>query len=229
MLNYVYKFDKREGINMSNEEYLNTLILCKGIKFESDKETLNSIKHIVNSKMDLQKWLSFFMKWEDFDINKLFRCLNRLIIKEDNYVQELDRLYELSLIYGSIFGFSKCYVKLTWVVQSISKWENYLDYIDSCYRVLSVMNTTDLILDNKKYSIYAAKEQGYKGFYLIGDEDKDRFYSMIVIKDKNVEKIRGYLTKNVKTKLINEALSNNVDMIILDESTQYDWEDKVVL
>lgn len=155
---------------MSNEEYLNTLILCKGIKFESDKETLNSIKHIVNSKMDLQKWLSFFMKWED-----------------------------------------------------------YLDYIDSCYRVLSVMNTTDLILDNKKYSIYAAKEQGYKGFYLIGDEDKDRFYSMIVIKDKNVEKIRGYLTKNVKTKLINEALSNNVDMIILDESTQYDWEDKVVL
>lgn len=64
---------------------------------------------------------------------------------------------------------------------------------------------------------------------MIGDEDKDRFYSMIVIKDKNVEKIRGYLTKNVKTKLINEALSNNVDMIILDESTQYDWEDKVVL
>ena len=49
---------------------------------------------------------------------KLFRCLNRLIIKEDNYVQELDRLYELSLIYGSIFGFSKCYAKLTWVVQS---------------------------------------------------------------------------------------------------------------
>ncbi len=71
MLNYVYRFDKREGINMSNEEYLNTLILCKGIKLESDEETLDSIKHIVNSKIDLQKWLSFFMKWEDFDINCL--------------------------------------------------------------------------------------------------------------------------------------------------------------
>lgn len=56
---------------MSNGEYLNTLILCKGIKLESDEETLDSIKHIVNSKIDLQKWLSFFMKWEDFDINCL--------------------------------------------------------------------------------------------------------------------------------------------------------------